>query len=162
LATVRTHFQYRLALPGPGPGRVCIAAGRYGIGTRVVGLISGAAAVILVFKKNFLVHLLYRAGEATVFRDGLPRGRRIFFSRELVCIVLIFEPLKSRTDQQLLIYSHRAAYSCAMEPAPKRMGRYKKHRALSALWTATSVVAWRILLYLRYHGADGYRARGRI
>jgi lipopolysaccharide export system permease protein len=63
LAPFRTHFQYRLALPWTCLVVVCIAA-PLGIGYSRRGVLSSvAAAVILVFSNNFLVHLFLALGE---------------------------------------------------------------------------------------------------
>ena len=63
LAPFRTHFQYRLALPWTCFVVVCIAA-PLGIGYSRRGVLSSvAAAVILVFSMNFLVHLFLALGE---------------------------------------------------------------------------------------------------
>src|SRR5947209_7558987 len=63
LAPFRTHLQYRLALPWTCLVVVCIAA-PLGIGYSRRGLLSSvAAAVILVFSMNFLVHLFLALGE---------------------------------------------------------------------------------------------------
>jgi lipopolysaccharide export system permease protein len=63
LAPFRTHFQYRLALPWTCLVVVCIAA-PLGIGYSRRGVLSSvAAAVILVFSMNFLVHLFLALGE---------------------------------------------------------------------------------------------------
>jgi len=63
LAPFRTHFQYRLALPWTCLVVVCIAA-PLGIGYSRRGVLSSvAAAVILVFSNNFLVHLFRALGE---------------------------------------------------------------------------------------------------
>ena len=63
LAPFRTHFQYRLALPWTCLVVVCIAA-PLGIGYSRRGILSSvAAAVILVFSNNFLVHLFLALGE---------------------------------------------------------------------------------------------------
>jgi len=63
LAPFRTHFQYRLALPWTCLVVVCIAA-PLGIGYSRRGVLSSvAAAVILVFTMNFLVHLFLALGE---------------------------------------------------------------------------------------------------
>ena len=63
LAPFRTHLQYRLALPWTCLVVVCIAA-PLGIGYSRRGVLSSvAAAVILVFSMNFLVHLFLALGE---------------------------------------------------------------------------------------------------
>ncbi len=63
LAPFRTHLQYRLALPWTCFVVVCIAA-PLGIGYSRRGVLSSvAAAVILVFTMNFLVHLFLALGE---------------------------------------------------------------------------------------------------
>ncbi len=63
LAPFRTHFQYRLALPWTCLVVVCIAA-PLGIGYSRRGVLSSvAAAVVLVFSMNFLVHLFLALGE---------------------------------------------------------------------------------------------------
>jgi lipopolysaccharide export system permease protein len=63
LAPFRTHLQYRLALPWTCLVVVCIAA-PLGIGYSRRGVLSSvAAAVILVFTMNFLVHLFLALGE---------------------------------------------------------------------------------------------------
>ena len=63
LAPFRTHFQYRLALPWTCLVVVCIAA-PLGIGYSRRGVLSSvAAAVVLVFSNNFLVHLFLALGE---------------------------------------------------------------------------------------------------
>ena len=63
LAPFRTHFQYRIALPWTCLVVVCIAA-PLGIGYSRRGVLSSvAAAVILVFSNNFLVHLFLALGE---------------------------------------------------------------------------------------------------
>jgi lipopolysaccharide export system permease protein len=63
LAAFRTHFQYRLALPWTCLVVVCLAA-PLGIGYSRRGVLSSvAAAVILVFSMNFLVHLFLALGE---------------------------------------------------------------------------------------------------
>jgi LPS export ABC transporter permease LptG len=63
LAPFRTHFHYRLALPWTCLVVVCIAA-PLGIGYSRRGVLSSvAAAVILVFSNNFLVHLFLALGE---------------------------------------------------------------------------------------------------
>ncbi len=63
LAPFRTHLQYRLALPWTCLVVVCIAA-PLGIGYSRQGVLSSvAAAVILVFTMNFLVHLFLALGE---------------------------------------------------------------------------------------------------
>ena len=63
LAPFRTHFQYRLALPWSCLVVVCIAA-PLGIGYSRRGVLSSvAAAVLLVFSNNFLVHLFLALGE---------------------------------------------------------------------------------------------------
>jgi lipopolysaccharide export system permease protein len=63
LAPFRTHFQYRLALPWTCLVVVCIAA-PLGIGYSRRGVLSSvAAAVLLVFSMNFLVHLFLALGE---------------------------------------------------------------------------------------------------
>lgn len=63
LAPFRTHLQYRLALPLTCLVVVCIAA-PLGIGYSRRGVLSSvAAAVILVFTMNFLVHLFLALGE---------------------------------------------------------------------------------------------------
>ncbi len=63
LAPFRTHLQYRLALPWTCFVVVCIAA-PLGIGYSRRGVLSSvAAAVILVFSMNFLVHLFLALGE---------------------------------------------------------------------------------------------------
>jgi lipopolysaccharide export system permease protein len=63
LAPFRTHLQYRLALPWTCLVVVCIAA-PLGIGFSRRGVLSSvAAAVILVFAMNFLVHLFLALGE---------------------------------------------------------------------------------------------------
>jgi lipopolysaccharide export system permease protein len=63
LAPFRTHLQYRLALPWTCLVVVCIAA-PLGIGYSRRGVLSSvAAAVILVFIMNFLVHLFLALGE---------------------------------------------------------------------------------------------------
>lgn len=63
LAPFRTHFQYRLALPWTCLVVVCIAA-PLGIGYSRRGVLSSvAAAVILVFSMNFLVHFFLALGE---------------------------------------------------------------------------------------------------
>src|SRR5215216_4622 len=63
LAPFRTHIQYRLALPWTCLVVVCIAA-PLGIGYSRRGVLSSvAAAVILVFSNNFLVHLFLALGE---------------------------------------------------------------------------------------------------
>jgi lipopolysaccharide export system permease protein len=63
LAPFRTHFHYRLALPWTCLVVVCIAA-PLGIGYSRRGVLSSvAAAVILVFSMNFLVHLFLALGE---------------------------------------------------------------------------------------------------
>jgi lipopolysaccharide export system permease protein len=63
LAPFRTHFQYRLALPWTCLVVVCLAA-PLGIGYSRRGVLSSvAAAVILVFSMNFLVHLFLALGE---------------------------------------------------------------------------------------------------
>src|SRR3989440_5244519 len=63
LAPFRTHLQYRVALPWTCLVVVCIAA-PLGIGYSRRGVLSSvAAAVILVFSNNFLVHLFLALGE---------------------------------------------------------------------------------------------------
>ena len=63
LAPFRTHLQYRLALPWTCLVVVCIAA-PLGIGYSRRGVLSSvAAAVILVFSMNFLVHFFLALGE---------------------------------------------------------------------------------------------------
>lgn len=63
LAPFRTHLQYRLALPWTCLVVVCIAA-PLGIGYSRRGVLSSvAAAVLLVFTMNFLVHLFLALGE---------------------------------------------------------------------------------------------------
>jgi lipopolysaccharide export system permease protein len=63
LAPFRTHLQYRLALPWTCLVVVCIAA-PLGIGYSRRGVLSSvAAAVLLVFSMNFLVHLFLALGE---------------------------------------------------------------------------------------------------
>jgi len=63
LAPFRTHLQYRLALPLTCLVVVCIAA-PLGIGYSRRGVLSSvAAAVLLVFTMNFLVHLFLALGE---------------------------------------------------------------------------------------------------
>ena len=63
LAPFRTHLQYRLALPWTCFVVVCLAA-PLGIGYSRRGVLSSvAAAVILVFTMNFLVHLFLALGE---------------------------------------------------------------------------------------------------
>jgi LPS export ABC transporter permease LptG len=63
LAPFRTHFQYRLALPWTCFVVVCIAA-PLGIGYSRRGVLSSvAAAVVLVFTMNFLIHLFLALGE---------------------------------------------------------------------------------------------------
>jgi LPS export ABC transporter permease LptG len=63
LAPFRTHFHYRLALPWTCLVVVCIAA-PLGIGYSRRGVLSSvAAAVVLVFTMNFLVHLFLALGE---------------------------------------------------------------------------------------------------
>jgi len=63
LAPFRTHLHYRLALPWTCLVVVCIAA-PLGIGYSRRGVLSSvAAAVILVFSMNFLVHLFLALGE---------------------------------------------------------------------------------------------------
>ncbi len=63
LAPFRTHLQYRLALPWTCMVVVCIAA-PLGIGYSRRGVLSSvAAAVILVFSMNFLVHFFLAMGE---------------------------------------------------------------------------------------------------
>src|SRR5216110_3412796 len=63
LAPFRTHLQYRLALPWTCLVVVCIAA-PLGIGYSRRGVLSSvAAAVVLVFSMNFLVHLFLALGE---------------------------------------------------------------------------------------------------
>jgi len=63
LAPFRTHFHYRLALPWTCLVVVCIAA-PLGIGYSRRGVLSSvAAAVVLVFSNNFLVHLFLALGE---------------------------------------------------------------------------------------------------
>ena len=63
LAPFRTHLQYRLALPWTCLVVVCIAA-PLGIGYSRRGVLSSvAAAVMLVFSMNFLVHLFLALGE---------------------------------------------------------------------------------------------------
>ena len=63
LAPFRTHLQYRLALPWTCLVVVCIAA-PLGIGYSRRGVLSSvAAAVMLVFTMNFLVHLFLALGE---------------------------------------------------------------------------------------------------
>jgi LPS export ABC transporter permease LptG len=63
LAPFRTHLQYRLALPWTCFVVVCIAA-PLGIGYSRRGVLSSvAAAVVLVFSMNFLVHLFLALGE---------------------------------------------------------------------------------------------------
>src|SRR5437016_3769701 len=63
LAPFRTHLQYRLALPWTCLVVVCIAA-PLGIGYSRRGVLSSvAAAVVLVFSNNFLVHLFLALGE---------------------------------------------------------------------------------------------------
>jgi len=63
LAPFRTHLQYRLALPWTCLVVVCIAA-PLGIGYSRRGILSSvAAAVILVFSMNFLVHFFLALGE---------------------------------------------------------------------------------------------------
>jgi len=63
LAPFRTHLQYRLALPWTCLVVVCIAA-PLGIGYSRRGVLSSvAAAVVLVFSMNFLIHLFLALGE---------------------------------------------------------------------------------------------------
>ena len=63
LAPFRTHLHYRLALPWTCLVVVCIAA-PLGIGYSRRGVLSSvAAAVLLVFSMNFLVHLFLALGE---------------------------------------------------------------------------------------------------
>src|SRR5246500_5150170 len=63
LAPFRTHLQYRFALPLTCLVVVCIAA-PLGIGYSRRGVLSSvAAAVLLVFTMNFLVHLFLALGE---------------------------------------------------------------------------------------------------
>jgi lipopolysaccharide export system permease protein len=63
LAPFRTHLQYRLALPWTCLVVVCIAA-PLGVGYSRRGVLSSvAAAVMLVFAMNFLVHLFLALGE---------------------------------------------------------------------------------------------------
>jgi lipopolysaccharide export LptBFGC system permease protein LptF len=63
LAPFRTHLQYRLALPWTCLVVVCIAA-PLGVGYSRRGVLSSvAAAVILVFSMNFLVHFFLALGE---------------------------------------------------------------------------------------------------
>ena len=63
LAPFRTHLEYRLALPWTCLVVVCIAA-PLGIGYSRRGVLSSvAAAVVLVFSMNFLIHLFLALGE---------------------------------------------------------------------------------------------------
>src|SRR5215467_888899 len=63
LAPFRTHLQYRIALPWTCLVVVCIAA-PLGIGYSRRGVLSSvAAAVVLVFSMNFLIHLFLALGE---------------------------------------------------------------------------------------------------
>ena len=63
LAPFRTHLEYRLALPWTCLVVVCIAA-PLGIGYSRRGILSSvAAAVILVFAMNFLIHFFLALGE---------------------------------------------------------------------------------------------------
>ena len=63
LAPFRTHLQYRIALPWTCLVVVCIAA-PLGIGYSRRGVLASvASAVVLVFSRNFLIHLFLALGE---------------------------------------------------------------------------------------------------
>ena len=99
LAPFRTHFQYRLALPWTCLVVVCIAA-PLGIGYSRRGVLSSvAAAVILVFSNNFLVHLFLALGEG----DRVPGWIAAWTPNVLFAgnwsLLAIPSRLKSRTAQ---------------------------------------------------------------
>ena len=99
LAPFRTHFQYRLALPWTCLVVVCIAA-PLGIGYSRRGVLSSvAAAVILVFSNNFLVHLFLALGEGDRV-PGMDCGVDAEHSfRRNWSLLAIPSRLKSRTAQ---------------------------------------------------------------
>ena len=153
LAPFRTHFQYRLALPWTCLVVVCIAA-PLGIGYSRRGVLSSvAAAVILVFSNNFLVHLFLALGEG----DRVPGWIAAWTPNILFAAIglyLLYLRASNREPPSFNLVC-RAAYSCAMNPLPNEWAI--KHRADSCAVTQRPFVPGEYFYTLLYHGADGYR-----
>jgi len=98
LAPFRTHFQYRLALPWTCLVVVCIAA-PLAIGYSRRGVLSSvAAAVILVFSNNFLVHLFLALAKRPRARMDCRVDAEYSF-RGYWSLLAISSRLKSQTAQ---------------------------------------------------------------